>query len=245
MIINKINKRVQFDEAYQIKLIDNCTFEIPEGKIISIVAPFGSGKSTLLKIISGLENDDSGFNNKLNNSILIPAEASSFPWLSVKQNILFADKNLNHDELTKLIHQVGLTGYENHFANNKSLGFRFRISLARALAAKLSIILLDEPFTKMNSVSKKEVLQLIVDINKQTNTTFLLATTNLTESILISDRIYLMKKLPAQIVFTTNIKHESDLVEDRLHSPNFIENRTILESQLKSIESQQLFSISI
>lgn len=180
-----------------------------KGSLNSILAPFGSGKSTLLRIVSALESPSSG-SVLLNGSpyeksdgriVYIPEKPSSFPWMNVISNIVFAarisgNKNARIEDIIAL---VGLTGYEKHFPHEKSTGFRFRIALARALAVDPLLILLDDPFKNLNAETKKEIYGLIRKVRDEVNLNFLLCTTNITEALSLSDKIYLMKRHPGQI----------------------------------------------
>ena len=103
-------------------------------------------------------------------------------------------------KIKSLIALVGLEGYESFYPNNKSYGFRFRIALARSLAHQPDVILLDEPFNQMDIKTKQEILLLIRDAHKTLKTTFLLANTNITEALFLSDDIYLMKKNPRKLI---------------------------------------------
>ena len=197
---------------------------LPEdsGNIISLLSSFGSGKSTLLKIIAGLENPSEGtvllghkFSKERNNEIIyIPEKPSSFPWLNVEENIKFALKEVNNKNIVKeFIDMVGLSGYENHHPNNKSLGFRFRITLARALAVQPKLILLDDPFKRMSNETKDEIYGLVKSFGKKYNIAMILGTSNISEAVYLSNRIYLMKKNPG-IIFNA-IEMNAETMKER------------------------------
>ncbi len=219
------------------------------GSIVSILAPFGSGKSTLLKIISAIEKPSEGtviLNGKPYESsdgqvIYIPEKPSSFPWMSVKQNIQFST-SLNKNEITGIddaISSVGLTGYEDHFPHEKSTGFRFRISVARALALKPILILLDDPLKNLHGETKKEILELLRNLKEKLNMNFMFSTTNITDAINLSDKIYLMKGHPGKIF------KEIDLAKDKLskNSPDFYNQvRTEIESAFSGFDGVPLIS---
>jgi len=189
-------------------------FSYEKSRLISILAPLGAGKTTLLKIISGLVKPSNGEVNVTGKKcepeelrgkvVYIPEKASSFPWMNVKQNIIFAfnlkSAALENNKLKKLINLVGLEGYENHFPNDKSLGFRFRISLARALAVEPQILLLDDPFKEMHHEVKKEINELILSLIFELKINIIFATANINNAIFLSDEIYLMKKNPGMII---------------------------------------------
>jgi ABC-type nitrate/sulfonate/bicarbonate transport system ATPase subunit len=196
----------------KLTVFENLSFTLSEGQnITSILLPFGGGKSTLLRLISGLDKNYEGeilLNGKKNKSILpfIPEKPSSFPWYNVIGNInlslsiLGKEKKLLKNEVQEIIELVGLTGYEKHYPNNKSYGFRFRISLARALVISPLIILLDDSFKLMDSETRNEIYELIVNIAAKKNIFFLLASSNITEAATLSDKILLFNREPCNFM---------------------------------------------
>ena len=220
MKFENINKTFTYENGLNVKLLDDISFEVKEGEVTSLLASTGSGKSTLLKILSGLELEDAGNRNETK-ACIIPSQPSSFPWMNVTENILFANDKLDDQTQKKLVHLVGLEGYENHYPNNKSLGFRFRIAIARALAVNPKIILLDEPFAAMDQKTKLEMLQLIVDLNKETKTTILLATSNLSEALLVSQTILFMKKGSTGNLPSEKIEYSTTIISDRINSSSY------------------------
>ena len=197
------------------KVLENITFAIPlsTSKITSIIAPFRAGKSTLLKIIAGIETATNGEvilkkekylrpNGKI---VLIPEKSVSLPWLNVRENIELANRletcrKSNGDyDTNDLITLVGLSGYENHFPHNHSFGFRFRISLARALLFNPLVLLLDDCFRKMDAATREEIYNLLEYVSKKVDAHFLIATTNIIEAVRLSEKIFLMSKAPGRI----------------------------------------------
>jgi len=239
-------------------VLQDINFEIiknnEHGFIDSILAPFGSGKTTLLKIIAALETPTEGGillngNNYLKPDgkiIYIPEKASSFPWLSVKQNIEFAFKLRQNDTIKtdvstdEIIYLVGLKGYEDHIPHNKSLGFRFRISLARALALEPLIVLLDDPLKSMDSETKEEIIDLLKTISQQLKIVIVYATANVSESIKISNTIFLMKGKPGSI-----IKKISGFSEAKPTSEEFTSKRREIEDILRSANGVDSINVTV
>jgi ABC-type nitrate/sulfonate/bicarbonate transport system ATPase subunit len=196
-------------------VLDDINFTIKEdsqnGQIISILAPFGSGKSTLLRILSGLEKPSAGevlyngnkYRTELQKIVFIPELPSSFPWLNVKNNITFTEytgrKKYIEKDIAKIISLVGLSGYESHFPDEGSLGFRFRISLARALMINPKFILIDDPFKNLDSETRTEIYSVVNLVCRKFKIVFILTTTNISEALKLSSSIFLMKKDPGTI----------------------------------------------
>jgi ABC-type nitrate/sulfonate/bicarbonate transport system ATPase subunit len=245
--LKNISKSYSDEFGYKTNLLKNISFDIPEGKICSIIAPTGSGKSSLLKIIASLENQTEGeITNRENYKLFyIPSEPSSFPWLNVKENILFEIDNPDVSKFNEAVKLVGLEGYETHVPNNKSLGFRLRIMLGRAIVRSASLIVVDEPFTKMDEETKSEMYKLIREINLSNKISFLLATTNISEALFLSNNILLMKKNPGEIFAGIEVKLSDNRDIDIFTSSEFIQLRTDIENSFKKIDTQKLFNISI
>jgi NitT/TauT family transport system ATP-binding protein len=215
--IENLGKIYEKPEGTRINVLENINLTLNEkgkGFICSLLAPTGAGKSTLMKIISGIEPPSAGrifFNSRniYEEKIKIPylpEKPSSFPWMSVKRNIDFAIKinEIKKKEIINaetLVETAGLTGYENHIPANKSYGFRFRIALARAIAVNSKLILIDDSLKgiKTETETKTELYRLLKNISSALNKIFILTTTDISEAILLSDIIFLMKKNPGFI----------------------------------------------
>ncbi len=193
--IKNISKELFGESGLKRYELKNISFPIQPGKITSILGSSGSGKTTLLKLIASLGLPSGGqiINASGKKIIYIPTEPSSFPWLSVKENISFGLSKCSDGEINRLLGLVGLDGYSSFYPNNKSLGFRFRISLARSLAHNHALILLDNPFCKMDALTRNEIYNLIAAINSNESITFILATSNVHEAVLLSDHVYLLR----------------------------------------------------
>lgn len=245
--IKNLSKEFVDGFGFKTPVIKNLSFTIQDEKITSIISPKGAGKTTLLKIISGLEETTSGSINKEENQKIfyVPSVSQSFPWLNVRENISFGLTKIDDNENKRLISLVGLEGYDLHHPNNKSYGFRFRISLARSLAHQPSLILLDEPFNLMDIETKEEIFSLIREVNKSEKVTMLLATSSITEALVISDKIFLMKKNPAEIFSELEIDLPVVRDESIITSEKFVLLRTKIVNSFSNLKSQMLFDISI
>ncbi len=245
--LKNISKSFSDESGFKINLLKNVSFSLPDNKIYSVIGQSGSGKTSLLKIIAGLEipSEWEIIKEKDSKILFIPSEPSSFPWLNVKENILFGLKNSNKANLEEVMKMVGLDGYENHFSNNKSLGFRFRISLARTIIRRPNLIVLDEPFTKMNEETKGEVYLLLRDVNNALKIPILLSTSNINEAIFLSDRIFLMKNKPGEVFKSLDVNLTEKRNLDIFLSEDFNKIRMEIENSYMSVGSKTIFNISI
>ena len=243
--IKNLSKEFVDETGYKKKLFQNISFNVDKNSITTVLAPTGTGKSSFLKIISGLQEQTSGevINSGDGKVIFIPSEPSSFPWMTVEENIQLVLKEKK--DVQKYINLVGLEGYEDHIPHNKSLGFRFRISLARALALKPSLIVLDEPFTKMDVQTKAEIYNLVRSLNASEKQTIILGTTNITEAVYLSNKIVLIKKNPAEILEEIKVELPNDRTLEILDNEEFHSLREKIEKIYKEHQSQKLFNLSI
>ena len=188
------------------------------GEFISIVGSSGCGKSTLLKMIVGLNHATTGeivLGDKIieKPSIecgMIFQEARLFPWLTIKENIEFGihDK-LSKAEKEKIINEhielVGLKGFENALPSQLSGGMQQRVSIARALINKPSILLLDEPFGALDALTRINMQNEVMRIWKAEKTTMILVTHDIDESIYLGDKVVIMSSKPGKIKKIINI----------------------------------------
>ncbi len=167
--------------------------------------------------------------------------------MNVKQNIEFGlnlskNKKYNIDDLISL---VGLSGYADYHPHNESLGFRFRISLARAMALNPPLILIDDSFKQMNRESKEEIYQLISDLSSSEKLNFIIATTNLVEAIQLADVILLMSAKPGKIVhrIETGKRHSPEL--GNIKSEKFASLKSEIEEVFHSVHSITTINYSV
>lgn len=230
-------------------LFDNITFEIKNNSFTTILSPRYSNKTLLLQVIAGFDSSTSGTIENFSNTIVyIPAKPSSLPWLNVKLNIEMGLKHNNSGkkrDISELIDLAGLQGYEDHFPHNKSLGFRFRIALARAIAVNPALIMIDEPFNDMDNVTKLEMYLLLRDIYIKTHITFLFATSNISEAVFLSERILIPGPETNGIIYDINntLPYERDA--DLFNNGVVKEKMSEIEDLIKAGESVLLNSFLI
>ncbi len=211
--------------GYKIRLFEDLNFSIEQNEFTTVFAPEGSGKSSLAKILAGIEKEFEGTvkDNAGRGLLLIPDKPDSYQWLTVFENVRFFAKDLSDNEIKKIIADAGLESYENHLPHPKSAGFRFRISLARALALNPTAILIDDSLKNIkDDETRREILELLRKLNfVYDEITFVFLTANLTDAVFLGDKILLLGKRPARLI--AEIKN--DLPQERsaeiLRSPDF------------------------
>ncbi len=161
---NEENKR-NFD------VIKNVSFSVKKGEFLSIVGPSGSGKSTLLRIIAGLIQPTRG-SVELNTDkrAMVFQNFAIFPWLTVHDNIGFGLKmaNITKKErkaiVSEKIKEVGLTGFDKKYPKELSGGMRQRVGIARALAVNPELLIMDEPFSSLDTFTAEKLRSDLLDI---------------------------------------------------------------------------------
>lgn len=229
-----------------VHLLEDIDLSINEEEFTTILAPSGAGKSSLLRIIANLETPSSGnIENNSKKKIFIPSEPSSFPWLNVKENILFNISDSSDTELQEVINLVGLEGYKDHYPHNESLGFRFRISLGRAIMNKADLIVIDEPFVKMRDEVKQEIYFLCRKIQSKKKISVVLGTSNISEAILLSDKIFLMDKNPGRILDSFEIQFIDPIRKNFSESNDFADYREKIKTYLTKINPNKILNVSL
>lgn len=188
------------------------SIEIHKGTFVTVVGHSGCGKSTLLNIIAGLERSSSGGVVLDGKEIDAPGldrmvvfqTFSLMPWMTAYQNVRIAVKAAHpewsrgqiHDCVKKYIEMVGLAGAEGKRPTMLSGGMRQRVGLARAFSVEPKVLLLDEPFAQIDALTRGVIQEELVSIWMRTKNTVFMATHDVDEAILLSDRILLMTPGP-------------------------------------------------
>lgn len=192
-------------ELGDFKVLDNITFDLYEGEIISILGPSGSGKSTLLNNISGLLKVDEGeiiINGKLGYMF---QKDHLLNWRTVWKNItLGLEINKHKDKeyekyILELLEKYNLKEFVKYYPNELSGGMRQRIALIRTLAVKPNILLLDEAFSALDYQTRLNVTNDVYKMIKNEKISAILVTHDIAEAISISDRIIVLSSRPAKI----------------------------------------------
>lgn len=193
--------------------IKNFSINIHKGEIISILGESGSGKSTILRLISGLETPSSGL-IKVDNRVMVDEKTfimpekrgigmvfqdyALFPHMTVAENIKFGLKKMNKKEknlrLNEVLQLVNLEKYKDRYPYELSGGQQQRAALARTLAPKPSLILLDEPFSNLDANLQNRIREELRKIIKQTGTTSIFVTHDKEDALSIADRVVILKE---------------------------------------------------
>jgi len=195
-------------------ILDDLSFSLAEGQIAALLGPSGCGKTTLLRSIAGLIQPSDGtirFGKQLVSlsSLVMPShkrkigyvpqEGALFPHLNVADNISFGldravfTKDQIRQTVKEMLNLIGLQGFENRMPNQLSGGQQTRVALARALAIKPAIVLLDEPFSALDAALRGDLRADVIDLLRKSNTTAILVTHDREEALVSADVVALMR----------------------------------------------------
>ncbi|MES9992792.1 MAG: ABC transporter ATP-binding protein [Candidatus Thiodiazotropha sp.] len=187
-------------------MIRDLEFEILTDAFISLVGPSGAGKSTLLNILSGLDADFNGSVEWMDGGpgcvSYVFQDPRLMPWLTVRENIelVMTDSMGDRSWIDHLLHRVELYERADAFPAQLSGGMQRRVALARAMAIKPDILLLDEPFSSLDAPTAASLRDLVLDLWRDHSSAVILVTHNLKEAVELADQILFLSKGPASII---------------------------------------------
>ena len=183
-------------------VFDRVSFELQRGEIVSLVGPSGCGKSTMLRAIAGLDSHAEGSvllaqqltRGPSDRIGMIFQEPRLLPWLSVADNIAFAAGHRKGDDprVDALLGEVGLSNVRDALPKQLSGGMAQRVALARGLFTEPDLLLLDEPFSAVDAITRSRLQRVLLTLAHAHGTTALLVTHDLDEALQLSDRVLLL-----------------------------------------------------
>jgi NitT/TauT family transport system ATP-binding protein len=190
------------------KVIGDLRFALARGEAGALVGPSGCGKTTLLRIIAGLDTNFSGKVDLPQGSRLGMAfqEPRLLPWRSVFDNLQIAAPLAGVEEIHGLLSDFDLTEHRDEFPGRLSLGLARRAALARALAIRPTLLLLDEPLVSLDAALALELRERIARLIDETHVTTLIVTHDLNEAIALADRIFILTPRPTRVAATLPIE---------------------------------------
>ena len=210
LTIDNITKRYG-----NIGVLKGLSIEITPGEILAVVGPSGSGKTTLLRLVAGFESPDDGvvlidgvevstprrmvMPNKRGLSMVFQ-DLALWPHMTVKEHIEFVlkkgklSRNVFNSMIDKILKDVNLNGYNSRYPHELSGGERQRLAIARAIASKPTYLLMDEPFSNLDSILKEELQDLIIKLKNNFQMGIVYVTHIIDEALVIADRIAIINK---------------------------------------------------
>jgi len=213
LALRDVTKRFQ-GAAGEVTALENITLDVHEGEFLAIVGPSGCGKSTLLSLLAGLEHTNEGTIELDHEAVHAPGrdrlvmfqQDALFPWLNVLENVLFGLRlkpGLSDAERLEsaryYLNLVGLGNKEKARPHELSGGMRQRVALARSLAPNPRVLLMDEPFSALDAITREQLYGDIQEIFTKRQKTIILVTHNIREAVCLGDRVALFSPHPGRV----------------------------------------------
>lgn len=192
--------------------IEDMDLHVEDGEFVTVLGPSGCGKSTLLECIAGYLEPSEGEVVVAGDRVEEPAagrgvvfqENRLFPWKTIGENIRFGpnvrdDAEPDSERVEYLLDKTGLGGFEDAYPNELSGGMQQRAELCRLLANDPEIMLMDEPFSALDAMTKELMQEMLLDIWDEENRTVVFVTHDVEEAIFLADRVVVMTARPGQI----------------------------------------------
>jgi sulfonate transport system ATP-binding protein len=241
--ISGLTKRYDDDDAgLRHVVLDRIDLAVGEHDAVALVGTSGCGKTTLLRIVSGLERASDGRLTLRGDPVTGPRrdvgvvfqEPRLMPWLTVRENVRLALLHLasaaQNASIVDLLRDVGLADFAEALPRQLSGGMAQRVAIARALARQPSVLLLDEPFSALDSFTRVKLQDHLGMLWKKSRFTLILVTHDIDEAIILSDRIIVMRGQPGRIYRELSV----DLTRPRRRTaPEF---QTIKEEVIRALD---------
>ena len=200
--VSVLAKSARTSRGAEVEIIAGLGFVLREGETAALIGPSGCGKSTLMRIIAGLDPAFQGHARRAEGAKIAMAfqEPRLLPWRSVEDNVRLAAPEANEAERAALFAALGLSEHRTHYPSELSLGLARRASLARALAAKPGLLLLDEPFVSLDPPLARAIRADLARLIEEKRLTAVLVTHDVEDAFDLADVIYVLSARPARIL---------------------------------------------
>ncbi len=218
-------------------VLTDFSLEVAQGETVAILGPSGVGKSSLLRVLAGLQTAQAGSVHLHGQLVKGPhprlgfvfQDPSLLPWLNLEENVGFGldfkhQPHLNEQQkrqrINTAINEVGLNAARGRYPTELSGGMAQRVALARCLARQPEILLLDEPFSALDEITREEMQQLLRTITQTHHAAAVLVTHDIDEALTLADRVVLIGHQPGRLVgqWHINLPHPRDEVIDDLEA---------------------------
>jgi NitT/TauT family transport system ATP-binding protein len=216
--VENVGKTYATVKGDEVVALQDISLAIQKDETVAIVGPSGCGKSTLLRLIAGVERPTHG---KIERGTrdgrfivgYVFQDSSLMRWRTVYDNIklpLEVTKKQNYEKIDQLIEMIGMKGFEKAYPIELSGGMQRRVSIARAFVHEPSIVLMDEPFTGVDELTKEALQHELGTMIRNLGATAMLVTHDIEEAVFLSNRIFVMSRRPGKIVEEVPVKLPAD-----------------------------------
>ena len=205
-----------------VKALSGVSLQVEEGEFVALLGPTGCGKSTLLRVVSDLTHPSAGVvevrgrpaaeARRANEFGFVFQEPALLPWRSALDNVMLPLEVVKYplaERRTRceaLLEMVSLSKFLNRYPHELSGGMKQRVAIVRALAWNPSILLMDEPFSALDELTKNQLQDELLEIWSKERKTILFVTHNISEAVYLADRVVVMSAHPGRIVATLPVE---------------------------------------
>ncbi len=232
----------------EVRALEDISLQLHRGELACLVGPSGCGKTTLLRIAAGLERPSEGKVLLGEEEVSFPGgqvglvfqQSALFPWRTALRNVSFGlemrrgrDRRWAEEEARDFLYTVGMEGFERRYPRELSGGMQQRVAIARSLAVRPRVLLLDEPFGSLDAQSRNSLQEFLVELWGRTGLTMLFVTHNVDEAVFLGERVFAMTPRPGRLhrVYEVGLGYPRDRT-----SPAFVEIRREILSYLSQVE---------
>jgi NitT/TauT family transport system ATP-binding protein len=246
--IEAVSKTFETRQGRRHLALTGISLSVAEGEFVSILGPSGCGKSTLLYIVGGFVAPSEGSARVKGEPVTAPGpdrgpvfqEFALFPWKTVLGNVMYGlvqrgvPKGEAQERARELISLVHLTGYESFYPKELSGGMKQRVALARTLAYRPSILLMDEPFGALDAHTRTRLQNDLLDIWERDRKTVLFVTHSVEEAVFLSDRVVVLTRAPGRVKQIVRIdlarpRRRADLLVDRRYQQYVVDIEKLMD----------------
>ncbi len=218
VVVDRVSKIYNAGMRQQVEAVAPTSFTIEAGEFVALLGPSGCGKSTLLMMVAGLDAPSQGTIGIAGRALTQPRaetgimfqDPTLLPWKSALDNVLFPFLAARRaaapsDPATlaraaNLLDQVGLGGFHHHKPRQLSGGMRQRVAICRALVYEPDLLLMDEPFSALDAITRDEMNLVLMKMWQEHHRTALFVTHSIREAVYLADRVLVMSRRPGRII---------------------------------------------
>ena len=212
--VAEVSKIYRSGTPNAVEAVSSVSFSVPHGQFVAILGPSGCGKSTLLMMVGGLESvtaghiavDGSAMAGPRTSIGVMFQDSTLLPWKSALDNVLFPIRILKRpldayrDSARQLLERVGLDDFANKKPHELSGGMRQRVAICRALVYDPELLLMDEPFSALDAITRDDMNIVLLELWERYRKTVLFVTHSLNEAVYLADRVIVLSARPGRIV---------------------------------------------
>ena len=214
VVVDRLGKTYNAGSRHQVEALAPTSFTVKAGEFVSLLGPSGCGKSTLLMMIAGLDAPSQGTVSVAGRPMASPRpetgimfqDATLLPWKSALENVLFPFRAMKRPvapqipKAALLLDEVGLHGFHHHKPRQLSGGMRQRVAICRTLVYEPDLLLMDEPFSALDAISRDEMNLVLMKMWQEHHRTAIFVTHSIREAVFLSDRVLVMSRRPGRII---------------------------------------------